>query len=236
MSDPLLERYLAVEDQVERACKAAGRTRTEVCLLAISKFHSSEDIARLAAAGQVDFGENYVQEATTKRAMLGRLAENISWHMTGHIQKRKAKDVAGEFALIHTLDSAELADELEKRLAQTGRQQNTLLEINLASEGQKAGIAPGDARKLAEHVIDKCPHLKLSGLMCLPPVFDAGEASRPWFSSLRELRDRLSSELHYPLPELSMGMSGDFAAAIAEGATIVRIGTSIFGPRPVKRP
>ena len=238
MDTPLLEHYRRVEEEVASACAAAGRKREDVRLLAVSKFHSEEDIAQLAQAGQRDFGENYLQEAAQKRAALNSMpgSEGLRWHMIGHIQRRKARDIAGEFELIHTLDSHELADEFQKRLQQKNTTQKALLEINLGAEGQKAGIMPESASELAMHILDKCPNLELRGLMCIPPVFDAGDAARPWFAKLRELRDKLQISVGMQLPELSMGMSGDFAAAIAEGATIVRIGTSIFGPRPVKKP
>lgn len=234
--DALRERHAAVLERVRAAVIASGRAPEEVTLLAVSKFHSAGDIACVAAAGQIDFGENYVQEALEKRALLHAqgLCTSVRWHMIGHVQSRKAAQVAGAFSLVHTLDSRKLADALERHMPDQGVQP-VLLEINVGDEAQKAGIPASEAAALAAHVQEQCPHLSLEGLMCLPPVFDAGEAARPWFARLRRLRDSLRAECGLPLPHLSMGMSGDFAAAIAEGATIVRIGTDIFGPRPPKK-
>lgn len=226
------ENYARVEAEVEKACASAGRKRTEVRLIAVSKFHSVAAIREIAGAGQRDFGENYVQEANAKREALEELG--LSWHMIGNVQTRKAVKIAGRFALLHTLDRRELADALEKRLNNSA--QDALIEVNIGGEAQKSGIAPERAGELAEYVVANCPHLRLKGLMCLPPVFDSGDAARPYFAKLRELRDALEKRLAARLPELSMGMSGDFQGAIAEGATIVRIGTSIFGPRPLRKP
>lgn len=234
--EELAARLGRVRERLEQACAACGRRPEDVLLVAVSKFHPAADVAAVAGAGQVDFGENYVQEALEKRAELARepFAGRIRWHMIGHVQSRKAAQVAGAFALIHTLDSVKLADALERRLAESGALQSVLMEINIGEEPQKAGVMIGDAAALAEHVLARCPHLELRGLMCLPPVFDAGDAARPYFARLRRLGEDLRSRLGIGLPELSMGMSGDFPAAVAEGATIVRIGTDIFGPRPVK--
>ena len=232
----LAGRLASVRERLARACAANGRRPEDVLLVAVSKFHPASDIAVVAAAGQRDFGENYVQEALEKRAELEAdpLAADLRWHMIGHVQSRKAAQVAGAFVLIHTLDSVKLADALERRLAVTGALQPVLMEINIGGEPQKAGVLEKDAAALGEHVLAACPHLSLRGLMCLPPVFDAGDAARPYFARLRRLGEDLRSRLGIAMPELSMGMSGDFAAAVAEGATIVRIGTDIFGPRPAK--
>lgn len=234
--EELAARLGRLRERLGQACAACGRRPEDVLLVAVSKFHPAADVAAVAGAGQVDFGENYVQEALEKRAELARepFAGRIRWHMIGHVQSRKAAQVAGAFALIHTLDSVKLADALERRLAESGALQPVLMEINIGEEPQKAGVMIGDAAALAEHVLARCPHLELRGLMCLPPVFDAGDAARPYFARLRRLGEDLRSRLGIGLPELSMGMSGDFPAAVAEGATIVRIGTDIFGPRPVK--
>ena len=238
----LLDRYRHVQDRLNTACAAAGRAREDVTLIAVSKLHPAEEVAVVAAAGQVDFGENYVQEALQKREDLAAsagsstFAAGIRWHMIGHVQSRKAAQVAGAFALIHTLDSRKLADSLEKRLNGVEERQPVLFEINIASEPQKSGLMPADLPALADYVLENCPHLDVQGLMCLPPVFDAGDAARPHFALLRQLRDNLRKHTGLPLPTLSMGMSGDFEAAVAEGATQVRIGTDIFGPRPAKTP
>lgn len=229
-------RLADVRRRLAEACRANGRRPEDVLLVAVSKFQPASAVAAVAADGQRDFGENYVQEALEKRAELAAdpVAAGLRWHMIGHVQSRKAAQVAGAFALIHTLDSVKLADALERRLAVTGALQPVLMEINIGEEPQKAGVLAKDAAALGEHVLAACPHLELRGLMCLPPVFDAGEAARPNFARLRRLGEDLRSGLGVAMPELSMGMSGDFAAAVAEGATIVRIGTDIFGPRPAK--
>ena len=234
--EALRERYARVLERLDAACAAAGRKREDVTLIAVSKLHPAVDVAEVARAGQLDFGENYVQEALQKREDLAgeSACRNLRWHMIGHVQSRKAAQVAGAFALIHTLDSHKLADGLERRLAVLEARQPVLMEVNVAAEPQKSGLMAEDLPSLADHILEKCPHLELRGLMCLPPVFDAGEAARPHFARLSALREELRDRLGLPLPELSMGMSGDFAAAVAEGATMVRIGTDIFGPRPPK--
>jgi pyridoxal phosphate enzyme (YggS family) len=240
--DSLISRYEFVLERLKSACAAAGRSRAEVTLVAVSKLHSIGAVAALYAAGQRDFGENYMQEALRKRRELappqgaGATGERcgdggIRWHFIGHLQSRKAAQAAGSFALIHSLDSRKLADALERSLASAGRRQSVLIQVNLAAEARKSGIAAEDLPALADYVSQACPHLDLRGLMCLPPVFDAGQAARPHFARLHALRESLRVRLLLPLPELSMGMSGDVEAAVAEGATLVRIGSHIFGPR-----
>jgi pyridoxal phosphate enzyme (YggS family) len=236
MESPLLQRYRNLQERLEAACARAGRPRVDVTLVAVSKLHPAADIAALARIGQADFGENYVQEALQKQADLAAdpACGSVRWHMIGHVQHRKAAQVAGAFHLLHSLDSRRLAEALERRLAAQQQRQAVLIEVNLAAETQKSGLGAEDLPALADYVCEGCPHLELRGLMCLPPVFDAGDAARPHFARLRDLRDALSLRLGLPLPELSMGMSGDFAGAVAEGATLVRIGTDIFGPRPAR--
>jgi pyridoxal phosphate enzyme (YggS family) len=241
MGDTLLqERYTRVLDRLDAACAAAGRSRQSVRLIAVSKLHPAGSLAVVAAAGQIDFGENYVQEALQKRQDLtadpatAELCAGIRWHMIGHVQSRKAPLVAGAFSLVHTLDSRKLADAMERRLVELNARQPVLFEVNVGGESQKSGVMSADLPELADYVLEHCPHLDVQGLMCLPPVFDAGDAARPHFAHLRELRDMLRIRLGLPLPELSMGMSGDFEGAVAEGATMVRIGTDIFGPRPAR--
>lgn len=225
-------RYEDVLERMVKACAASGRELEDVCLVAVSKFHPAADVERVASYGQVDFGENYVQEATQKREEVD--LPELRWHMIGHVQSRKAPMVAGKFSLVHTLDSIKLANALEKALAGHEERQRVLIEVNIGGEEQKSGIPAASLPQLVEHALKNCPHLDLQGLMCLPPVFDAGEAARPFFANLRLLRDELRKNFAMPFPHLSMGMSGDFEWAIAEGATIVRVGTDIFGPRPPK--
>ena len=237
----LRERYLSVLDRLGEAIARAGRKPEEVRLIAVSKLHPAEDVACVAAAGQVDFGENYVQEALQKRQDLVAQPQcrDIRWHMIGHVQSRKAAQVAGAFALVHTLDSVKLADALEKRAAALGVVQPVLCEINVGEEPQKAGImadagiAPEQLVPLLEEVAT-FQNLKVKGLMTIPP---AGENEK-FLSKMQDLYLDIRSKNmdNIDMDILSMGMSGDFAAAVAEGATLVRIGTDIFGPRPPKVP
>ena len=234
------ERYEKVMERLDRAVQAAGRKREEITLIAVSKLHPAQMVAEVAALGQVDFGENYVQEALEKRETLDNMlplerSAALRWHMIGHVQSRKAAQVAGHFDLVHTLDSERLAQALEKRCAQAGVQQRVLIEVNVGEESQKSGVDRKNLSALADYVQASCPHLELQGLMCIPPVFDAGEAARPYFALLRTLAEKLRSEAGLSLPHLSMGMSGDFEWAVMEGATFVRVGTDIFGPRPPKK-
>ncbi len=222
----------AVRERMARACAAAGRNVDDVLLVAVSKFHPACDVAALAALGQRHFGESYVQEALAKQAELA--GEDILWHFVGGLQTKKAKAVAGRFVLVHSLDSVKLARELAKRAREAGVLQGVLIEVNMGEE-QKAGVPEEGLEELAREVLALNAGglgLDLQGLMCLPPVFDSPEEAGPAFEYLRELRDDLSAKLGVALPHLSMGMTGDFEAAIAEGATIVRVGTSLFGPRP----
>ncbi len=214
------------------ACTQAGRAPDSVRLVAISKFHPASDIRALVACGQREFGESYAQEALAKQDEL--VGEDILWHFVGGLQSKKAKSVVGRFGLVHSVDSEKLARELAKRAREARVLQPVLIEVNMGEE-QKAGVEEAELPALARLVLSLGEGgfgLDLRGLMCLPPVFDSPEEAGPAFEYLRELRDGLAAELGVPLPELSMGMTGDFEAAIAEGATIVRVGTAIFGPRP----
>ncbi|MEG6506897.1 YggS family pyridoxal phosphate-dependent enzyme [Nitratidesulfovibrio sp. 1201_IL3209] len=240
----LLDRWAAVRARVDGAARAAGRDPAGVTLVAVSKYHPAATVAALVAAGQRDFGENYVQEALRKQAEVADMTgmgpdAAPRWHFIGHLQSNKAKDVVGRFALLHTVDSETLARKLDQRLAAMPAQgaggappvQDILLQVNIGDEAQKSGVDPDGLPALADAVL-ALPRLRLLGLMCMPPIFDDGEASRPFFARLRELRDGLAVHVGLPLPHLSMGMSHDVEVAVAEGATIVRVGTDIFGPRP----
>ena len=234
---PLEERWRRVLEGKAEAERRAGKAEGSVCLVAVSKLHPASDIAELFRMGQKDFGENYMQEARAKQAELAGM--DIRWHAIGAVQTNKAKDVAGHFHLLHTLASENLAAALVRRLP-AGAAQDVLMEINVGEEPQKAGVLPADAPAFLENLLEKHlvsesgPGLRLRGLMCLPPRCGEGEEARPWFAALRMLRDSLVEKFGLPLPELSMGMSGDYPQAIMEGATIIRVGTEIFGPRPPK--
>ncbi len=215
-----------VRRRIAAAAARAGRDPAAVRLVAVSKTVPVARIREAVAAGQRLFGENYLQEARSKIAALD---EGVSWHFIGHLQSNKAKAAVELFELIHGVDRLKLAQALNAAAASLGRVQEILMQVNLAGETSKSGTAPEGAAELLQQ-ISLLPHLKVRGLMTMPP-FLAPEAVRPYFQALRELRDRLADHAGLPLPELSMGMSGDYEVAIAEGATLVRVGTAIFGSR-----
>jgi len=214
------ENLRAVLERIARACERAKRDPGSVKLVAVSKVQPVEAIREALEAGQRAFGENYAQELREK----AEAVQGAEWHFLGALQTNKVKMVVGKVALLHTCDRPSLAQELNKRAAALGAVQRVLVEVNLAEEPQKGGIAP---RALASFVeeIGKLSAIRCEGLMCIPPAEDD---PRPRFQRLRELRDALG------LRELSMGMSADYETAIEEGATIVRVGTAIFGERPRK--
>ena len=219
-----------VRARIAAAERAAGRAPGSVRLLAVSKKMTADDVRAALRAGQRDLGENYAQELASKLAALAAdpAAAPVRWHFIGRLQRNKVKLVAGRVALVHAVDTLELAEELARRAG--GAVQPILLAVNLAGEDTKGGVtgetAPAVARALA--AVTGC---SLDGLMTMPPPADDAAASRPYFDQLRALRDRLQDELGRPLPILSMGMSHDFEVAIACGATHVRVGTAIFGSR-----
>ena len=223
----ITDRWREVLEQMARAARRAGRAPDSARLLAVSKLHGAQDILTLFEAGQRMFGENYVQEAQGKMAVL---PQGISWHFIGHLQTNKVKSVVGRFSLIHGVDSLKLARSLHNHAEDLGVIQDVLVQVNLAEEKQKKGIFEADLRPLAEFLAAST-HLRWQGLMLMPPFFDDPKRARPYFARLRELAGALRAEFGLPLPELSMGMTGDFEAAIEEGATLVRIGTRIFGER-----
>ncbi|OIQ50407.1 hypothetical protein BerOc1_02338 [Pseudodesulfovibrio hydrargyri] len=225
----LAERAAGVRQALAEAAKQAGRAPEDITLVAVSKLHPASDIRDLAETGQTEFGENYVQEALAKQEELAGL--NVNWHFIGGLQSNKAKYVAGKFALVHSVDSSKLAQALHKKAASLDTVQDILIQVNIAGETQKSGITVGKLPELAEAVLGM-GGLRLVGLMTLPPFFDDPERARPVFARLRELRDGLETRLGTALPHLSMGMTGDFVPAVREGATLVRIGTRIFGARP----
>jgi hypothetical protein len=222
----IAERWREVRSRVDAACRAAGRDPGDVTIIAVSKTHPASAVREAAAAGATDFGENYAQELAGKYAELAHTEPGgvIRWHFIGRLQRNKAKLVAGRVVLVHAVDSVELAAELGKR---AGGVQPMLLAVNVAGETTKGGVSLADAPALARAVAATA-NVRLDGLMTMPPP---GDDPRRHFDALRALRDRLAADIG-PLPVLSMGMSGDFEAAIACGATHVRIGTAIFGERP----
>ena len=229
MTDPTVDaeadvrrRFAEVKDRLVAACRAAGREPEAVALVAVSKRQPEARLAAAIALGHCDFGENYPQELAHKQAE----HPDVRWHFVGHLQRNKAKLVA-DAALIHGLDSDKLARALDRQGQGGDRKLPVLIQVHQGGEATKAGVEPAEVGALidATRVLD---HLEVQGLMTLPPP---GEGRRH-FAELRELRDRLRVQTGLPLPHLSMGMSDDFEDAIAEGATIVRIGTALFGPRP----
>jgi pyridoxal phosphate enzyme (YggS family) len=224
-----LERRLAaVRTRIEQAAERAGRDPASVTLISVSKTHPADVVDAAVAAGAIDLGENRIQEAEAKKPGV-RAAK---WHLIGPLQRNKARVALEVFDVIHTVDRPRLADRLQFLLEKhwPDRLVDVLLEVNLGDEPQKAGVAPEDAANLLEHVVDH-DRLAVGGLMAIPPFGADPEASRPYFRALCELRDRLQETSGHALPELSMGMSHDFEIAIAEGATMVRVGTAVFGPR-----
>jgi len=228
MVSELAGRLAAVRRRVDSAARNSQRDPASITLIAVGKTFPSEVVNEAVQEGATDLGENRVQEAVTKKPGVAE----ARWHLIGPLQRNKARAALEVFDIIHTVDRYEIADRLQYLLTENWpeRRLDVLLEINVAAEPQKAGADPDEAIELLEHVLD-CDRLVLRGLMAIPPWDEEPEASRPWFRQLRELRDRLETEVGHPLPELSMGMSHDFEVAIAEGATMVRVGTAIFGPR-----
>lgn len=227
----LADKTAQVKEDLAEAAKAAGRKPENISLVAVSKLHPASDIRALVENGQVDFGENYVQEVLNKQEELADLS--VNWHFIGGLQSNKAKFVAGNFALVHSVDSRKLAQALHKKASSLDVVQDILLQVNIAGETQKSGITVDSLPELADEVMEM-KNVRLVGLMTMPPFFNDPERARPVFSRLRELRDALESQLGKRLPHLSMGMTGDFIPAVQEGATLVRIGTRIFGARPPK--
>jgi PLP dependent protein len=218
----------AVRARIAAAEQASGRAPGSVKLLAVSKKMTDDDVRAAVAAGQRAFGENYAQELRDKRAALAGDATPPEWHYIGPLQSNKVKYVAGQVALVHTVDSAALLEAIAAR----GAPQACLVQVNVAGEAQKRGVAPTDLSALLDRFA-VLPNVTCAGLMLIPPLTEDLEAARPHFAALRVLRDREAARArtNVDLRELSMGMSGDLEAAIAEGATIVRVGTAIFGMR-----
>lgn len=219
-----------VRETIKTAAEKCGRDPGRVRLIAVSKTKTAAMIQEAMGAGQQDFGENYAQELRDKMEALAD--PGLRWHYIGHLQKNKAKYVAGKVYEVHSVDSLDLARELDKRAEKSGGRQRVMLELNLAGEATKTGADPALALSLVRG-LGELKALELVGLMTMPPYFSDPEEARPFYRGLRELRDRLRIALGDPgaLPELSMGMSHDFAVAIEEGATRVRVGTAIFGER-----
>ncbi|MBW2107254.1 MAG: YggS family pyridoxal phosphate-dependent enzyme [Deltaproteobacteria bacterium] len=224
------DRLKQVKARIAGAAEAVGRDPDSITLVAVSKTVPAERVAAAIRAGVTDLGENYVQEAQEK--IQGLADQAVSWHFIGHLQSNKAKHAVRLFDLIHSVDSLKLARALDKRAEVIGKVQKILIQVNISGEATKSGIAPNETLALARSIV-QLENLHLCGLMTVPAFFNAPDRVRPHFKAMRELRETLT--MKFPdlgLSELSMGMTGDFEAAIEEGATIVRIGTAIFGHRP----
>lgn len=234
MSHSIADSLERIRGELRAACRRAGRAEDAARLVAVSKRKPPQDIRAALAAGQRDFGENYAQELRDKARELVD-ADAIRWHYIGPLQRNKVKYVVGTATLLHAVDDARLLDALDRRAARADIVQNVLLQVNLAVEPQKAGVSGTDLPELVEHFA-QTPHLRLRGLMLMPPWDPDPEAARPLFRRLAALREDLSTSGpdNVAPAELSMGMSHDFAVAVEEGATLVRVGTAIFGERPPK--
>ena len=209
---------------MRRACERSGRDRSQITLVAVTKKFSAVAIQTAYAAGVRHFGENYVQEFATKQTEIGSL-EGACYHLIGHLQSNKARLAVGLFDVIHTVDSIKLLDRLDHAAQQASRHLDVLLEIKLSGEDAKSGAAVEEIPALLR-AAGKCHSLRVTGLMTMPPWSEDAERSRPYFQKLAQEAKR------FGLPQLSMGMSNDFEAAIEEGATLVRVGTALFGSRP----
>jgi pyridoxal phosphate enzyme (YggS family) len=235
------EQVQRVQTCIRAACQRSGRDEQAVSLIAVSKFQPAEAVLAAYRAGVRHFGENRVEEAHPKMAQVNaQLAPQPSWHMIGHVQSRKAKQVAGEFALVQSVDSTKLARKLAEQAQVLGIRQSILLEVNVSGEASKEGFQAFDWQNQPSiksvlwqeiEALMQVEGLSIQGLMTMAPYELAPEATRPVFASLRALRDALQHDLNLPLPDLSMGMTNDYEVAIEEGATMVRVGRAIFGER-----
>ena len=229
--EPIAENLERVQTQIADAATKCGRSLDDIELIAISKTHEAEKVRAALDAGQTVFGESRVQEA---RAKIPLLPSSARWQFVGRLQKNKIRHALPLFELFHSVDSIELAREMNRIADEEGLSPRVLLEVNVAGEGSKIGFTPDSLRAEMEALL-QLPRLTIEGLMTIPPLAPEAEASRKYFSALRDLRDQLAVEFQIGLPRLSMGMSGDFLVAIEEGATLVRVGTAIFGKRTPAR-
>jgi PLP dependent protein len=218
-----------IQGRIRSAARAAGREPASVRLVAVSKTRPAGDVLEACRAGQVVFGENYVQELVAKAA---EVTEAVEWHFIGHLQSNKVKQLAGLVTMIHSVDRFSLAEVVSRQWGRLGSCCDILVQVNLSGEATKSGTTEAEALQLVR-AVSTLPHVRIKGLMTMPPFFDDPEAARPFFAELLRLSRRIAAEgiPGVEMRELSMGMSGDFEAAIQEGATLVRVGTSIFGAR-----
>jgi len=234
----IAENLRRVRDEIAAACAKAGRDAASVQLMAVSKTHGPKLLAEAVAAGQRLFGENRVQEWEHKRdqlhSLIGEEVGRVEAHLIGNLQSNKTSKAAWLFSAVDAVDSARVAERLNAPCAQAGKVLPVLIEVKVSPEESKQGIDPDGVTGLVRRIADEMDGLEVRGLMTVPPYLDDLEEARPYFRQLRELRDRVQEETGVALPELSMGMTHDFAVAIEEGSTCVRIGTGIFGAREFK--
>jgi pyridoxal phosphate enzyme (YggS family) len=223
----IAENLERVREQIASVAAHSGRSADDVELVAITKTHPAEKVREAVEAGQTLFGESRVQEARVK---IPELSSNIRWHFVGHLQKNKVRQALPLFEMIHSVDSLVLAQDINRIAEEEGLYPKVLLEVNVAGEGSKFGFAPGELRDQMEALLE-LPRLSIEGLMCIPPLAVESEHSRKFFVQVRELRDALQTQFNMKLPQLSMGMTQDFPIGVEEGATLVRVGTAIFGER-----
>jgi pyridoxal phosphate enzyme (YggS family) len=227
----IAENLERVREQITQAAAKVGRAVNEIELVAITKTHPAEKVREAVEAGHTVFGESRVQEA---RAKIPELPSNLCWHFVGHLQKNKIRHALPSLVLFHGVDSLALAEEMNRIAAEDGERPRLLLEVNVAGEGSKFGFSPETLRAEMGSLL-VLPRLSIEGLMCIPPLAEEAESSRKFFVRLRELRDSLEKEFDVNFPHLSMGMTQDFSIAVEEGATLVRVGTAIFGERPKRQ-
>ena len=216
-----------VRNEIAQAAQVSGRRVTDIELIAVTKTHPTEIVREAVDAGQLVFGESKVQEASAKIPLL---PSNIRWHFIGHVQKNKIRHALPLFEMIHSVDSLQLAQAIDRIAHEDGLHPRILLELNVAGEGSKFGFKATTLRAELESLL-LLPRLSIEGLMCIPPLAEEAEPSRKYFVEVRELRDALEQEFQVNLPHLSMGMTNDYSVAVEEGATLVRVGTAIFGER-----
>ncbi len=216
-----------VQNEIAQAAQVSGRNVTDIELVAVTKTHPAEIVREAVDAGQTLFGESKVQEARVKIPLL---PSNLRWHFIGHLQKNKIRHALPFFEMIHSVDSVDLAQAIDRIAHEDGLHPRILLEVNVAGEGSKFGFKATTLRAELESLL-MLPRLSIEGLMCIPPLAEEAETSRTYFVELRKLRDALEKEFQVKLPQLSMGMTNDYSVAVEEGATLVRVGTAIFGER-----
>ncbi|MDM8526039.1 YggS family pyridoxal phosphate-dependent enzyme [Desulfococcaceae bacterium HSG8] len=223
-------RLKTIKDRISKAAERCGRDPGSIRLVAVSKTMPADRVREGIEAGITILGENYMQEAREKIAELS--AYPVSWHFIGHLQSNKAKYAVKLFDLIHSVDSLKLARELDKQAAKINKKQDILVQVNIGEEASKSGAYTDEVKSIISD-ISQLENLSVRGLMTIPPFFNSPEKVRPYFSALKDLGDQIREEAlpNVKMDELSMGMTGDFEAAIEEGATLVRIGTAIFGKR-----